>query len=86
MRNWPSESVAIRYRVTCHGNDVYRIDDAEVLGAAPMPDGEEVTLIGPETMHLHDALDALGVVGRSAWACFATYAGPVSTIFTAWSI
>ena len=84
LANWPPDRVAVRYSVRCRGNDVYRVENAEILEGLPDTAGRDVTIL-PGCFHLEDALQVLGVELGGAWAGYAE-SGDDGAVFTAWQV
>lgn len=87
IRNWPPPRVAVRYTVVCRGNDVYRIEGAEVVDVVPTAAPCDVSMIRASE-YLDDALEALGIEAGGTWGA---YGEPVAgnefaTTFTAWRL
>lgn len=93
LSNWPPPMVVIRYKVVLQGNDVYRIERAEVLDERPDKLARDCVLMSG-VFHLEDALVTLGIPAEGLWAGFVEGGGGsendglrgVECVYTAWKI
>lgn len=82
-QNWPPDNPCIRYRVTDLGNDVLRIESAELIDAPGKVDSAALLTCCP---CLSDALLFLGLEDRGVWVGYVDDRGDNWMQVTSWKV
>lgn len=83
--NWPPARPVVRFRYLGMGNDVYRVEGAEVLDAPPNVPAAECALMDG-TICVQDVVESLGLEYAGVWAGCAEASGDGWASFTAWRV